>query len=207
VIPRWRPLDRALTEADLARIAQRYRRIYALFYVPYEADPDHVIASWLDAHAFKSSNRWYGGVELVTYEFGGLPSAPQPLNIQFGSQIWLHRGTVAPTSVASTEAVRVLLEWSPMSRPDRLWSVFAHLVADDGQLVAQYDRPLTGGDASAQQVALPQQIRLAIPIVPGIRAGRYHIVLGIYDPATGERLRLANGDTVFKFAPITVEAE
>jgi hypothetical protein len=204
VIPRWRPLDRALTEDDLARIAQRYRRVYALFYVPYEADPDQVIASWLNAHAFKSSNRWFGGVELVTYEFGGPHSAPQPIDIHFGSQIWLQRGTVAPASIAPAEAVRVLLEWSAVSQPDRPWSVFAHLLTDDGRIVAQYDRPLTL-DTSAQQVAVTQQLRLAIPTPRGIQAGRYHVVIGIYDPATGERLRLSSGATVFKLVDITVE--
>jgi mannosyltransferase len=205
VIPRWRPLDRTVTEADLAGIAQRYRRVYALSYVPYEADPDHVIASWLDAHAFKSSNHWYGGVELITYEFGVLPSAPQPLDINFGSQIWLQRGIAAPSSVAPAEAVRILLEWNAATRLDRPLSIFAHLVADDGELVAQYDRPLAF-DASAQQQALSQQIRLAILVPPGVRAGLYHVVIGIYDPATGERLRLANGDTVFKFVTVTVES-
>ena len=77
--------------------------------------------------------------------------------------------------------------------------------ADDGELVAQYDRPLAF-DASAQQQALSQQIRLAILVPPGVRAGLYHVVIGIYDPATGERLRLANGDTVFKFVTVTVES-
>ena len=98
-----------------------------------------------------------------------------------------------------------MLEWNVATRLDRPLSIFAHLVADDGELVAQYDRPLAF-DASAQQQALSQQIRLAILVPPGVRAGLYHVVIGIYDPATGERLRLANGDTVFKFVTVTVES-
>jgi 4-amino-4-deoxy-L-arabinose transferase-like glycosyltransferase len=205
VIPRWRPLDRAATEGDLAGIAQRYRRVYVLSYVPYEADPDQVIASWLDAHAFKSSNHWYGGVELLSYEFGDLPSLRRPLDVHFGSQIWLQRGVTAPTSVAPSDAIRILLEWSAVARLDRPLSLFAHLVADDGEIVAQYDRPLVS-HTSEQQQALPRQIRLAILVPPGVRPGSYHVLIGIYDSETGERLRLANGDTILKFVTVTVEA-
>ncbi len=61
-----------------------------------------------------------------------------------------------------------------------------HLVSADGTLIAQYDGPLT------------EISRAAILIPPGTMAGSYELLLGLYDPASGTRLELANlgGDSL-----------
>ncbi len=51
---------------DNLRMALRHQRVYAVFYVPYEADPDQVVQSWLNENGCRSSNQWFGGVQLVT---------------------------------------------------------------------------------------------------------------------------------------------
>ena len=203
VLPRARPIDQSATVGDLEQIASRYRRLYAFFYVPYEADPEGVIAGWLREHAFVSSNRWYGGVELVTYELGGWGGALQPVGADFGTRVRLERAGVEPTVVRPKEAARIVLEWRATGAPEPAWSVFAHLQDQSGTIVSQYDIPLLG-DSAAPPGDSRIQRRMAVPIPPDAPPGRYRLMLGVYDPSTGARLPVAGGADQIELAEITV---
>jgi hypothetical protein len=197
LLPRTRPLDQEATIHDLESIAARYRRLYALFYVPYEADPDGLIAAWLRDHAFTSSSRWYGGVQLVTYEFGEPPDPLRPINASFGSEVHLRRGGIGPTTLSPKAAVRILLEWDLPASPAPSLSLFVHLLDGNGRIVSQYDLPFMPGGAAKQR-------RLAILVPANTAPARYRLVLGVYNPSTGVRLQLPNGDDILKLADITV---
>jgi hypothetical protein len=204
LLPRTRPLDRAATIHELESIAARYRRLYALFYVPYEADPDGLIAAWLRDHAFTSSSRWYGGVQLVTYEFGELTDPLRPIHASFGSEVRLRRGGIGPTAVSPKAAVRILLEWDLPTSPAPSLSLFAHLLDGNGRIVSQCDLPLMPGERAAQTEGTAQQRRLAILVPANTAPATYRLVLGVYNSSTGARLQLANGDDILKLADITV---
>lgn len=204
LLPRARPLDPQATIRDLADIAQRYRRLYTFFYVPYEADPTGVIAGWLRHNAFMSSNRWYGGVELATYELGEPRSPPRDINVQFGERLQIARAVVDPVVTHPKDAVRVLLEWRAIDLTGQRLSIFVHLLGSAGQIVGQYDVPLLGEVAAEPSNNQTGQTRLAVPIPPDTPPGTYRLVFGVYDPASGARLRLTNGDDRNEISEITV---
>ena len=81
--------------------------------------------------------------------------------------------------------LRLDLVWSlPESGASGL-SLFAHLAGSDLRPLAQADAPLPGGDGL---VAARYHIDLT-----SVPAGRYQLLLGVYDPATGSRLLAHSG--------------
>ena len=71
-------------------------------------------------------------------------------------------------------------------------SLFVHLLDEEGQVVAQHDgldirlAGLRGGDRFAQLHTLP--------LPADLPSGEYALQIGIYDPATGERLTVPTAE-------------
>jgi hypothetical protein len=196
LIPRFRPLDAAATAADLQAILAAHRRIYGLFYVLEESDPGGMIASWLDTHAFRASSRWYGGLQLVVWEGGALAGPAIGFSIPFVGGPTLENVVVAPAALRPTEALRAQVTWSANRQVagGAPLNVFAHVIGADGQLVGQYDGPLDGGGPT----------RFAIVLPADTAPGSYRLRVGLYDPATGARLRTARGDDGLDIAALMV---
>jgi hypothetical protein len=84
------------------------------------------------------------------------------------------------------------------------YTVFAHLLDEDGQLVAQQDSEPVGGSRPTTTWSLGEVIvdRLGILIPPNLNSGEYQLVVGMYRPDTGERLPVRdlgdgmNGDSI-----------
>ncbi|MGC8827339.1 MAG: glycosyltransferase family 39 protein, partial [Anaerolineae bacterium] len=66
-LPTERPPNRASLEQGLAELTGRHRRLYVLYWATDESDPERIMESWLDAHAFKGVERWFGNVRFVMY--------------------------------------------------------------------------------------------------------------------------------------------
>lgn len=98
--------------------------------------------------------------------------------------------TVAPEAAAPGETITVTLSWQAASATETSYRVFLHLRDGSGAVRAQSDavpaewtRPTTGW--------LPGEYvldRHAIILPADLPAGKYDLVAGLYDPATGERL-------------------
>jgi hypothetical protein len=200
LLPRFRPLDSTATEADLTQLAAHYRRIYGLFYVIEESDPQGVMANWLDTHTFPSGSRWYGDIQLRTWETGDLSDQLHAINADIGGLQLLNQA-IAPAILTPGEAVRVQLDWQAETAPEQPLSLFIHLLGAQGQLIAQYDGPL------ARQALSPGAhwaSRMAVIIPPGTIPGHYQMVLGVYNPATGQRLPIANGADTLELGMVEV---
>ncbi|MBP8241666.1 MAG: hypothetical protein KAX36_04790, partial [Thermoflexales bacterium] len=88
-----------------------------------------------------------------------------------------------------------VLSWMASSAPASNLSVFAHLGPADGPPVAQNDgapgagfRPTTSWRPN--ELIIDQRGVLITPATP---PGRYTLFVGLYDPATGQRLKLTTG--------------
>lgn len=86
------------------------------------------------------------------------------------------------------------LYWRPSQRLDKRYTVFVHLLAPDGQLVAQRDQPPLQGfypsDKWLPGVAFHDAYSLIVPkeAAPGL----YRLSIGLYDSVSGQRLPLVN---------------
>ena len=135
---------------------------------------------------------------LFTFEKYGIPYATvhqpprpftTPVDASFGDGLHL-RGY----SLAALETTLVLTpSWSVQTDQAGGWYLFVHLLAPDGQRVAQVDVPLDQGLfptwQAGQQFGSPLPIALPADLPPA----RYRIVLGLYDPASGARMPLRAG--------------
>ncbi|HMQ33899.1 MAG TPA: hypothetical protein PKD53_24420 [Chloroflexaceae bacterium] len=85
------------------------------------------------------------------------------------------------------QPVNLRLLWEARTRPAADYWLFAHLVGPDGRRYAQVDQPYpTSQWAPGRFVAA----ELPFPLPADLPAGTYRLLVGLYDPATGERLAL-----------------
>lgn len=192
-LPRFRPLDPAATVAELEQIEQRHRRVYGVFYVPYEADPGGVVSAWLAERAFRAESRWYGGVELAVYELGDAGAPLRDVNVRFGDALMLERAAVSSTRIAGGDATRIELHWRAVAPPGRDLFLFAHLIDINNHIIAQHDGPLARIPTGAWQPGETYRSHAAVLAPPDAPPATYRLVIGVYDPRTGERLRLEDG--------------
>lgn len=130
---------------------------------------------------------------------------------RFDDVATLERYGVPQASARAGEDVVLRLGWRARAPSATPLSVFVHLVGPDGQPVAQADG-FPGGAATEAwtpgQLAYDERV-LSLPV--DAAPGEYRFVVGVYDPATGERLPAlrpdgarAAGDAVGLEPPVVV---
>jgi len=126
----------------------------------------------------------------------GQLSIQHPLQANLGDQVTLLGYDVSPEIVQPGQTLDLTLYWQSRRQMTEDYTVFTHLVAADGRIVAQQDNqpaegryPTSVWDAGEIVV---DRYRLAIaPAAPG---GEYHLEVGMYLLSTLERLQIASGD-------------
>jgi hypothetical protein len=128
----------------------------------------------------------------------------RPLGAQFGEVIFLqgYRLDVDP------QLVRVTLRWLTEDHLDTDYTVFVHLAdAENGeQMLAQSDAPPLAGrwPTSLWLPGTAVDDLHAIPLPLDLPPGGYELLVGLYDPTTGERLALADGRDALPLAKINL---
>ncbi len=123
------------------------------------------------------------------------PAAAQPLAANFGHQLELFGYTppqITPAGDAAQAAVT--LYWQAVAAPENLVR-FAQLVNAEGRVVGQQDAPPDRGQYPTNLwqpgEVVVETVTFAVPAL--LPPGRYALHVGVYRPATGERLPLAAG--------------
>jgi hypothetical protein len=211
-LPQGQP-DPALLEPQLAKIVKEYDRLYALFWGDRQRDPERVIESWLDTHAFKASEEWVGDVRFVVYGLEDTAENLSPIDVSFdmpeGGQIYLTAYSVLPEQVRPGDILPVTLVWKADSVPQQRYKVFLHLVGEDGVPVAQRDSEPVGGlrptTTWAADESITDKYGLLVPI--NLPSGHYTLLAGLYDffdPSV--RLLLDEGGDALTLARIEVRS-
>ena len=142
-----------------------------------------------------------GSVQLGSVKLTGRSHAFEALSdpplAKFGDAMELVSGQLEPAQVRSAEKLTVKLRWRAAAELQHAYKVFAHVVDPIAQqVVAQRDaEPQDGGAPTTGWVGgevIDDEYTTTLPA--GLAAGEYPVEVGVYDPRTGERLRLADGD-------------
>lgn len=142
-------------------------------------------------------DRFYGvrvplhTVVIHGVEYAWVYEAPPPVTQQVGATFGPHirlYGFAQRTPVERGETVRFRIVWETTGRPAQDYWLFAHLVGEDGQRHAQVDLPY---QTSEWQPGRFVTTELPITIPDDIPPGRYTLLTGLYNPASGDRLRVA----------------
>jgi hypothetical protein len=183
-IPTGRPLPDKI-DAELAEIAARHDRLYAIFWGEAQRDPERLVERWLDEHAFKATDEWIGDVRFVTYAVPSEPAAEMAtaVNLSFGDAITLKGYTLVSDELAPGDIVQMTLFWETAVPLDRRYKVFLHLVDANGQLVTQRDSEPGGGLNPTTRWPPGETIidNHGVLIPADLPPGSYQIRLGLYD--------------------------
>jgi hypothetical protein len=144
------------------------------------------------------------------------PPDPQiELAVIFGDQAKLVGLDLPQTQVKAGEQLSLTLYWRAITTLDKSWTVFVHLLNEDGKIVGQQDQ-IPGGGQFPTTGWLPDEYltdsyHLLIPAdtPPGHEA--YRLEIGLYDANASTRLpvmdggQIINDHLVLESWPISVE--
>jgi hypothetical protein len=137
------------------------------------------------------------------------PPQPQhPADATFGGVARMVGYDLPVEAIAPGGELPVTLHWQALGATDRPYTVFVHLV-DDAEKVRGYGDSEPGGGQfpttgwlSGEYIADAHTVTVAADAPPGT----YRLEVGLYDPATGQRVPAADGaDHVVLDTDITVE--
>ena len=138
--------------------------------------------------------------------FVPLATPTQPIDARFADTISL-RGFELDTVAARPGALtRAALLWQAEQPQTGRYLLFVQLLDDANRKAAQWDGPPGGDWWPALGWRPGQQIWQDVPlqIANDAPPGHYRLIAGIYDPATGERLKLADGNDALLLGQIDI---
>jgi hypothetical protein len=194
----WRPGDIFLDEVELrVPVTATAPAILRAQFELYNAGSGDIQAS-VDAQG-RPGAPLYDGSTLLPIE-RATPSpddtAAQRADIaRFGDLALLNRFHFSSNEISAGRPLTLTLEWITLGQADRDLTLFAQLIDQAGQVVAQHDKPPLDGQFPTTRwqagILFTDQhvIQLPADLAPGV----YRIALGFYDAATGGRLPVAGG--------------
>ena len=190
----YRPVSDAAADAALTPATAGASRIYTLFYGEREADPESRYERWLADHAYRAREEWVGNIRLATYAINR-NLAPAGSRAAWQGGISLASARIDLADVRAGDIIPLALTWTASSAPPANLSVFVHLGLADGPPVAQNDGAPAAGFRPTTSWRPNESIidQRGVLITPATPPGRYTLFVGLYDPATGQRLKLTSG--------------
>ena len=124
------------------------------------------------------------------------PAVPHRLDTRLGEAVRLVGYRLAQGEVSPGDVLPLTLYWQAEELVEGDYTVFVHLQGLDGRLVAQQDNPPLRGirPTSDWEIGLLVEDPYEIPLPPGVPPGDYTLSVGMYDPATLERLAAFGAD-------------
>jgi hypothetical protein len=210
--------DRGDDVEILEAISENHDRVHLVLRGEEDADPEHSVERWWSEHAYRTRDEWYGDVRSILFATSR-QDQPVPLLRQIeatlGDQISLVSLETYSEEVGPETILCVTLVWSALDEAADDYTVFVHLLDDQGQVIAQHDAPPVGGFRPTTTwipgEAISDKHGLLIP--EDVAPGEYELVAGLYLPQTGERLKVVGpggeetGDSVMLGQVRVVAAE
>jgi hypothetical protein len=137
----------------------------------------------------------------------------QPLAV-FDGQVALMAGESDQSSVGRGGMLQARAYWEPLQALTANYHVIVQLIGSDGNAIAGTDKqhpgdPVVQGETPTTQIPRGKYLRdeHTITIPANAPPGRYELRVGLYDPATGKRLKLSDGGTLFAVGEVAIRYE
>ena len=130
---------------------------------------------------------------------------PNPKNVIFGDQLRLLGFDLPGTAVNPGDIVPVELFWEALEHPEGDYTIFVHVLDENGQLVTQFDRPVGGNSLPTSVWKNNETYSDVYPVeIPdGLPDGQYDLRIGLYSWPSLERLQITN-DSAEKPDSVTI---
>jgi hypothetical protein len=148
----------------------------------------------------------FGQVSVRQEEYAAVPPSDvviaHPLQTEFGDGVRLLGYDLAAEELKAGDSVDLTLYWQARQSIGQRYKVFTHVLGEvynperDNFLWGQQDNEPAGGTRATSSWRVGEIIvdKYGITLDTGIPSGRYAIEIGLYEPATGERLSVLDGD-------------
>ena len=181
------------TEGELEDLAAQERRVFLVIGDPAAGDVDGLAQEWLNARAFRAGHEWADSLQLLTYGTTGKPVATAPavtVGASFGEAVELIGYDLPAGPWQPGDTVPLTLFWQRQGPILEDYSVFVHLLDRSGQPAAQTDSAPVGGSRPTSGWREGEVIvdRHGLLLSDDLPPGEYALQVGLYLPATGERL-------------------
>lgn len=185
--------DPAEAPARLESLSRGHRRLFILL-----GENEGTVERWLNRHAYRADDRWFGSLRLALYGTTALPPPDQPAEMSgahFGDCIELTGIDLPGQEFRPGDVVPLTLFWRAYQPVAGNFKVFVHLLNAEGRLVAQRDSEPVGGQrpTATWQVGESVTDRYGVLLPDGLPAGRYRLIVGLYLPPGGDRLPVTVG--------------
>jgi hypothetical protein len=201
---RWDPVVEPLEEAQgriRAAMASHRRLWFVLYKGTVAANAD--LKRWLDHILYPAFGGWREETLYLLYVAPRGPWRTVAPHIAFDGAIVLEEASFTPQAEPGG-VVGVTLTWRAEREIPRNDKVFVHLYDDQGALVAQHDsQPANEVRPTSTWVPgerVEDRHGLALPAIGGTPL---RLVVGLYDPATGQRLLLPQGRDALDIGNVT----
>lgn len=203
--PSYQGEEATVTEAALAQLANQYER---LWFVPNLSiwDPEQVAYRWLEYHLLTEQKARYTNLSVVAYRpLAAAAARMRPLDQTIGAEFELQGAHLTvngvptdltqPIPLAPGDQVELTLLWYAAATPTTNYTVFVHLLAADGFLLASGDGvPLYGTRPTTTWQAGERLLDRHLFTVPeNLSQSGGWLTIGLYDPITLTRLFLTDG--------------
>jgi len=158
----------------------------------YEFDSGKRLAVYGSQGEPLGDNVRFHRIEVLPHEGSAICDRPNPVRFNFGNHIALIGYGLEGRAVGPGEEIHLTLYWEALAEMERDYTVFTHVIGERDRIWAQVDSQPQEGAAptstwSRGQVLVDEYHLLVEPDTP---PGVYDIEVGLYLPATGERLSL-----------------
>jgi len=121
----------------------------------------------------------------------------EQVSINLGDQVLLTGYDLPTDQLAPGEDLPITLYWKPISWMVNDYTVFLHLLDDDGNIVAQVDEQPVAGNYPTHLWVAEETVQDAhsLPLPSYLPDGDYYLHIGLYWLETGERLPLVDSES------------
>jgi hypothetical protein len=135
-----------------------------------------------------------------------IPDYQKAVNDDLGDQVKLLGYDLLAEPITGGGRFQVTLYWQAREKMESSYKVFVHLLSLDGEVLAQHDSVPADGEIPTTDWAVGEVIpdRHQIEFL-GLPAGKYRLVVGMYDSTTGERLLASEGKTSILLNTLSVK--
>lgn len=194
----WRDVSQWM-QTVLAR-GDRYWLVFAADgNVPEEIALHDQVQDQIEAWGCPVTRTWYGAVQASLF-VERTDAAPDLPGGEFANGAVLRVIDAPAEGLAAGRSACVTLTWSTRTALDRDYTIFVHVLDDQGQLVAQSDLAPDVG-TSGWMVDEVIVTRHGLVISPAAASGGLTLAVGLYDPVTGERLATSTGADAIRLTP------
>ncbi len=203
---RWDPIIEPLDDiaARVTATASAHPRLWFALYMG-DYGPNAPLVAWLNEHLYPASAEWRG--DMLYLAFVAPPSTweSQAVVAAYSNGIRLENARWTPQSTPGGPAA-LELTWRCEAPVSQNYKVFVHALDATGKPQAQHDALLgtEAHPATSWQVGEAITERHGLLLPTATPPGLLRLVVGLYDPDTGERLLLTNGQDAIPLGAIDV---